>query len=52
MDDRPAVDDDAGFEDLTPGSRVGPYVIIDRLGRGGMGQVFLGNDPRLTGKSR
>src|SRR5881227_3559237 len=22
--------------DLTPGTRVGPYVIIDRLGRGGM----------------
>lgn len=32
---------------LDPGSRVGPYVIVDRIGRGGMGEVFLGNDPRL-----
>jgi serine/threonine protein kinase len=35
------------FADLQPGSRVGPYVILERLGRGGMGQVFLGSDPRL-----
>src|SRR5262249_12035236 len=33
--------------DLQPGAQVGPYVILGRLGRGGMGQVFLGNDPRL-----
>ncbi len=25
---------------LTPGSRIGPYVLLDRLGAGGMGQVF------------
>ena len=36
--------------DLEPGTRVGPYVIVDRLGRGGMGQVFLSNDPRLHRK--
>ena len=36
--------------DLTPGSTVGPYVILDRLGRGGMGQVFLANDSRLRRK--
>lgn len=36
--------------DLKPGTRVGPYVIIDRLGRGGMGQVFLSSDPRLHRK--
>jgi tetratricopeptide (TPR) repeat protein len=39
-----AVDD---LSDLRPGRQVGPYTIIDRLGRGGMGQVFLGSDPRL-----
>jgi serine/threonine protein kinase len=36
--------------DLNPGSTVGPYVILDRLGRGGMGQVFLANDSRLRRK--
>ena len=29
------------------GSHIGPYEIVGRLGRGGMGEVFLGNDPRL-----
>src|SRR5437762_1667219 len=32
---------------LELGTTVGPYVIVDRIGRGGMGQVFLGTDPRL-----
>src|SRR5690349_15942881 len=27
---------------LELGTAVGPYVIVDRIGRGGMGQVFLG----------
>src|SRR5438034_2271770 len=44
-----AVDDDEIDElaDLTPGKSVGPYVIIDRLKRGGQGQVFVSRDPRL-----
>jgi Protein kinase domain len=33
--------------DLPTGTRVGPYVILHRLGHGGMGEVFLGRDPRL-----
>jgi hypothetical protein len=32
---------------LDPGSKVGPYLILDRIGTGGMGRVFLGTDPRL-----
>ena len=33
--------------DLEPGTRIGPYVVIDTIGRGAMGQVFLVSDPRL-----
>ena len=33
--------------DVSVGSRVGPYIILSQLGKGGMGQVFLGRDPRL-----
>jgi serine/threonine protein kinase len=32
---------------LTSASRVGPYVVVHRLGRGGMGEVFLARDSRL-----
>ena len=36
--------------DIKNGDRIGPYVVLDRLGAGGMGQVFLGNDTRLQRK--
>src|SRR5262252_5095967 len=29
------------------GGTVGPYQVLARLGAGGMGEVFLGHDPRL-----
>ena len=32
---------------LTPGSSLGPYEIRSQLGQGGMGVVFLAQDPRL-----
>jgi len=36
--------------DLPPGTHVGPYVVLEQLGIGGMGQVFLANDTRLHRK--
>src|SRR5262245_10557476 len=32
---------------LAAGSRLGPYEIVSLLGSGGMGEVYLGHDPRL-----
>jgi hypothetical protein len=34
-------------DDLPIGTAVGPYIIMDTLGVGGMGRVFLGRDDRL-----
>jgi hypothetical protein len=36
--------------DVQPGEHIGPYVVLKRLGIGGMGHVFLGNDTRLHRK--
>ncbi len=36
--------------DIEIGDRIGPYIVLDRLGAGGMGHVFLGNDIRLHRK--
>jgi serine/threonine protein kinase len=49
--ERPTLPDERDeLEDLRPGVAIGPYVIVDRLGRGGMGQVFLGRDHALHRK--
>jgi serine/threonine protein kinase len=42
--------DVARLPDIGIGDRIGPYVVLDRLGVGGMGHVFLGNDTRLHRK--
>jgi len=36
--------------DIHAGDRIGPYAVLERLGAGGMGHVFLGNDTRLRRK--
>ena len=45
-----AAAEEPALPDIQAGDRIGPYIVLDRLGVGGMGHVFLGNDTRLQRK--
>jgi len=51
MSPKPPPDDDGGSlvagEGIAPGSRVAEYVVLERIGRGGMAVVYRARDDRL-----
>ena len=49
-DDWSLVTGDLRLEALSPGCRVGDYVVLEELGRGGMGLVYTAYDPKLDRK--
>jgi len=50
IDSTAALNEAGALPDIHDGDHIGPYVVVGRLGAGGMGHVFLGNDARLQRK--
>jgi len=44
----PTMTEPSPAEPLAPGTHVGRYVVVDRIGAGGMGVVYRGQDPELN----
>ena len=45
--EKPAIEAPETAPRLTPGSRLGPYEIVEPIGAGGMGEVYRAHDPRF-----
>ena len=45
--DGDSVNSSLGGSDLKPGSQLGPYIVEQEIGAGGMGHVFRARDTRL-----
>lgn len=48
VDETAAPESPTWVDTVSPGAKIGPYEVIERIGRGSMGSVYLSNDARLN----